>query len=512
MTNQFGQQEDWGAQTWIKGRGYNVYTSADLLRISAEGKDRTTHIVPVEQKYTTIDPLTCVMIYQKCPPVFSVVSSRANRISSLNFHVTPETKIEDRIAFELKNWRSIFVEADRPSPINAGRRYRAYSEIRKVLPEIYIDLSNFDSAIKRWSKRIKNDRLDRCSEIEDFFGHPAPGILWPTFIKQCVQDLLIQGRLAIYKKEVSEAEGSRIGNLFVLPGGSVVPIKGTYVGQLHGYVQLTDGMTQPQLFFQDEIAFAEYMPLSSTSWGINPIDSLINLIATNLLFSERMSNMADGSKPPEKAVVFGEKNPGLDATDPNTMQWLDDPITKDEQRRIENALNRVKRERAILTLTGVGQPMVLDLSKADTIPTELQYQEKIDRYVAMVYNASNQEINQTGGDGTSGRSTSESQERSDNAKGERPIIRILEEMFTRDIIAYRYGFGYRAEWSATRSDEEEVDLAMKKVNSGIWAPNEIRDEMNYDPFPESEFDRPKAAQAGQKSEDALGSIADSLRR
>lgn len=512
MTNQFGSQEDYGAQYGLKGRGYGVYTSADLLRISAVGKDGQQHIVPVEQKYTTIDPLTCLMIFQKCPPIFSVVSSRANRISSLEFHVIPETKVEDRMASELKEWRSIYVEAERPTMLNAGRRLRALQEIRKVLPEIYSDLSNFDTALRRWSKRINGQKLDRCTEIEDFFSHPAPGVLWPDFVKMAVQDLLIQGRLAIYKAPVVESDGSeRVGNIHILPGGSVVPIKGTFVGQLHGYVQLTDGMTQPQIFFQDEIAFAEYCPNSSTSWGINPIDSLINLIATNLLFSERMSNMADGSKPPDKAIVFGEKNPGLDNMDPNLF-GMDDPISKDEQRRIENKMNRVKREAAIMTLTGVGTPVVLDLSKADTIPTELQYQEKIDRYVAMVYNASNQEINQTGGDGTSGRSTSEAQERADNSKGERPIIRILEELLTRDIIPYRYGFGYRAEWAATRSDAEEIDLASKKVSSGIYSVNEVRDELKKDPFAGEQFDTPKTAQPGEKTEASLGSIAESLKR
>jgi hypothetical protein len=96
--------------------------------------------------------------------------------------------------------------------------------------------------------------------------------------------------------------------------------------------------------------------------------------------------------------VFGS---GLD--DDSSM-----PVNKNEQKRVETVINEA-RKGAIRTLTGIGKPLVLDVSRSDTMQTQIERQRQIREEVALVYNMSNMEVNLTGSEDTSGRAVSESQ-------------------------------------------------------------------------------------------------------
>lgn len=495
------------ASRMTSSRGYRSYASFRDIGVTGYDQQGEAHNVRIEQMWGELDPLTKLQIYQKCPPVFAVVSGRANRISSLEFSIMPFKKIEDQIAYELKCKRDHFNDIDATNFYAFGQRAKLFAEMSKMLPHLRPDLSNFDRELYQWSKRIKGEVADKCNEIKDFFMQPSRGVQWSEFIKQCTVDLLVHGRLAIYKQQLKGVLGSRLGGIIPLPGGSVYPVKGEYVGEFLGYVQMVDGFKEPQLFHTDEVCFMQYLPNSGVANGLSPIDSLLNLVSENLLFSEMMARYADGSKPPEKAVVFGEPANGFGFGDTGGYT---DPIDKGEQRRIENKLNRIKREAGVAILTGIGTPMVLDLTRADTLASQMQRQEQIDRSVAMVYNSSNMEINQTGGDGTSGRSTSETQERAENQKAIRSTIVIFEEKFTHEIIPQAFGYGYYMQFSSPRSDEEKVNLAKLKKDSGLFSTNEIRvEDFNRDPYG-PEYDLPQAAAPQQQQTDALMSIANKL--
>ncbi len=84
------------------------------------------------------------------------------------------------------------------------------------------------------------------------------------------------------------------------------------------------------------------------------------------------------------------------------------PVNKNEQKRVETVINEA-RKGAIRTLTGIGKPLVLDVSRSDTMQTQIERQRQIREEVALVYNMSNMEVNLTGSEDTSGRAVSESQ-------------------------------------------------------------------------------------------------------
>lgn len=494
-----------------QGRGYQSYNENRAVQTSAIDKSGDLHSIEIEQQWTQLDPITMLSIYQKCAPVFAVVTSRVNRIASLDFRIIPDTKVEDRIAANLKDHRNMFEEYSSQEFADFGKRLRIYVEIKRVLPDVFPDLSNFDSQLLRWSQSIKHYKNDRTNEIHDFLSQPAPGFYWTDYIKELSQDALVHGRWAVYKQPIRSIVGkSRVNSLYPLPGGTVVPIKGEFVGELHGYAQITDGLQAPQLFFRDEVSFSRYMPNSAVLNGMTPLDALVNLVAENLLFNRLMADYADGSQRPDKMVVFGEPANGMDLTDAANIP---DPLDKAEQRRIENKLNRIKREAGVAILSGVGTPIVLDLTKADTLAAQQARQDYINKCVAMVYNASQAEINETGGDGTSGRSTSESQERSDNTKGVRPMLRSFEEIHTHDIIPSIFGYGYQLEFDSPRSDEEQIALAKMKIDSGLFSRNEIRTgDFNVDPIRDPAFDVPQGAQPAQQTADAMQAIASSMSR
>lgn len=493
-------------------RGLSIYTLSDLISVSAKDKNDKIQNVNYEAQWSSLDPLTALSIYQRCAPVFAVVSKRANAISALEWHIEPATKQEDKIVEGLKNAREIMMEYNQDDYFSLGKRIKCFQDIKHYLPDCFPDLSNFNSSLNRWYKQVRSARQDRCKEIEEFFYQPNPQTLWPDFIKSFVVDLHIQGRVAIYKEASGTAEHDRVTNLYVMPGGTVVPIKGRHIGEMHGYVQMVDTVDMPILFFQDEICFATYMPNSALNYGMNPLDALINLVSENLLFNALAASMADGTKPPEKAIVFGDKNPNIDI-ESALNGALDDPIDRQEQRRIESKLNKMKREAGIALITGQGTPIVLDLSRADTFPTQMARQDQINKYVAMVYGATQAEVNETGSDGTSGRSVSETQERSENAKGVRPVIRNIEEIFTRKIIPFRFGFGYEMVFVSSRSDEEQVALAKSKKDSGIFSVNEIRvKDFNEDPIEDPAFDLPQGQTTEQQNSDTMGAIAASLKK
>ncbi len=495
-----------------KGRGYQAYNEYRAVQTSAVDKSGEIHSIEIEQQWTQLDPLTMLSIYQKCAPVFAVVTSRVNRIAALDFRIIPNTKIEDKIAANLKDCRNMFEEYSRDNYASLGKKLKIFVEIKRVLPDVFPDLSNFDAQLMRWSQAIKHQKNDRSNEIHDFLSQPAPGVYWTDYIKELSQDALVHGRWAVYKQPLQDLLGrTRIHSLYPLPGGTVVPIKGDFVGELHGYAQITDGLQQPQLFYRDEISFGRYMPNSAILNGLTPIDALVNLTAENMLFNRLMAEYADGSNRPDKVLVFGEPANGLDFESADGK--ISDPLDKGEQRRIENKLNRIKREAGVAILSGVGTPIVMDLTRADTLAAQQARQDYINKCVAMVYNASQAEINETGGDGTSGRSTSESQERADNAKGVRPMLRNFEEVHTHDIIPSIFGYGYAMEFDSPRSDEEQIALAKMKVDSGLFSRNEVRvGDFNVDPIRDPSFDIPQGAQPAQQGAEALQAIAANISR
>lgn len=468
-----------------KGRGINVYSFTELMTSLGTKKDGTRGSAKYQLPLFTLSLDERTDIFRYCSPVFGVVTSRMNRISGLNFIITPDKKDEDKIANFMKNCNAVYKEYEkRPEFKYQIARGRLRMEVMNQLPDVLPDLSNFNSALLRWKRQLQSEKQDRAQEIQDWLAHPNVQDSWSTFVKKWVFDFMVHGASVVYKEVIEK----QIENFYLLPSGTVLPVRSEYVGGMGAYIQLIAGF-EPQLFFQDEVSYATNVPISTRSYGAVPLEALTNKVAETLLFDRLMAEQADGTKPPEKVVIFGDVSP-FGGTIGEFKEDFSVPADKESQRRIELKLSEAKKG-AIATLTGVGHPIVLDMTRENTMGIQIERQKIIREEVALVFNMSNMEVNLTGSEDTSGRNTSESQERIELGKGIAPIVSQLEECMNHDIIPFRFGSGYKIELQPSKDSMGEITKWRDMLQSGLYAVNEIRtDFMNEPPFKGEQFDAP----------------------
>ena len=441
----------------IRKRGLNIYTMAEVVGVVGRAKDGTLVQGTIEVPLFGLSIYDRIALAQKVDSVFGVVTGRSNRISGLEWTVTKESKQEDKIEEGLKMAKQIYDEyaTDGRSPKNIIVRGRMVRQISSVLPDVLPDLSNFSQSMMRWRKRIQMRNTDESQQIIDWLHEPNSEDDFEDFLKKWVGDLMIHGGDAIYKEYVS----GRLENLYHLPGGSTIPLRERFVGPQRMFIQAMPGL-DPKVYFTDEITWSSYFPQSGIGYGLIPLEALVNKLAETLFFDQRAAEMADGTVPPEKVVIFGENTPFGDLTGEEALQV---PLSEHEATRLEVLLNQPRKD-AIRVLSGVGQPTTLDLSRADTFNYQAQRQKDIREACAFVYNMSNMEINATGSGDTSGRSTSEAQADIEKEKGIYPMVKIIENKLNREMINLRFGSGYLFEFKSGLTDEQQVDMEIGRAH------------------------------------------------
>jgi hypothetical protein len=472
-------------------RGMQIVHFSQFYPVS--GKDKNGNIVTgnVEYPFYHISPDERIEIFRLCSTVFSLVSGRMNRVSAMDWDVVSEHQIEDEIAYNLKSLYEHYRELKRdPNIAIVIARSRILAKLKTELPELLNDGSNFEACLLRWKRRIQFNSKSKCEEVEHWLEQPNIHMNFEEFRKAYVLDALVHGNVAVFKQNNTQTK--LLENFYMLAGGTVNPLRTRYVGGFEAYVQQVNGI-EPQIYFSDECSFHAYVPSSVRSYGFVPLESLINKVSEAMFFDRLMSDQADGTKPPEKVVVFGDKS-SLDPVDTMMGQL---PMNPEEQKRIETIMNEVKKT-AIRTLSGVGQPMVLDLSKENTMAVQMQRQDQLDRHIAMVFNASNNEINQTGSDGTSGRATSETNADIDQGKGIMPNVVMFESFINKDILPFRFGSGFKFKFKHEKDQMAEMTKLQAMMQSGLYSVNEIRvKELNESPFEGDQFDLPTNSQPAQ---------------
>ena len=467
-------------------RGLNVYTLSDLMGVS--GRDKHGHQLQgqVEVPMFTLSVKDRIEIFAKTTTLQGVVTGRSKRISGLDWRVTHKGREEDRIVEELKEYKEIFDEFQGSTEL---KHLVAMSKMRTLIQEeltdVLPDLSNFNNALRRYKHRNARNHEDQSTEIEEWLKTPNIHDSFEQFIEKSVTDLMIHGTLGVFKEWLNE----RIDNIYPLPGGTIFPFRSAQVGGPHAFFQMVPGI-DAKIYFQDEVSFLSYVPASWSSYGIVPLEALINKVAESLLFDKRAADQADGTRPPEKIVVFGKNATPFGSV---TSEGFDMPMDENEQKRIETKLAELRKE-AIVTLSGVGTPLVLDISKSDTFSAQQTRQDKILRDMALIYNMSNMEVNLSGGEFTSGKETSETQRDIEQEKGIKPILLSLQNMFNREILPYRFGFDYEFKFEVESSEDEQIERDAKKFQSGSYDVNQIREDRGDDIYPEDEFNRPQGGQ------------------
>ena len=468
-------------------RGYNVYTLSQLLSITGQTKSGERLTASYDQSIFYLNYDERIQIFRLCTPVHAVVMNRMNVISALDFDIIPDKKQEDKIAEQLKNYRDFFKEVEKQTDEKyIIARGKIYNEIIQVLPDCLPDLSNFDKSLLRWKKRIQSQTSEDANWIKQWILQPNINDRYEEFVKKLVFDLLIHGNFAVYK----ECTNGQIENIYCLPGGTVIPLKNKFVGGANAYVQVTNRMDDPQIYFADELAYANYIPNTARAYGFIPLEALINKIAETMLFDRLMADQADGTKPPEKMIVITEDSPFGDLNKEFTV-----PLDPDEQQRIEAKVNTPKKN-AIMTFSG-NTVQVVDLSRENTMPIQMQRQKDIREEVGLIFQATSMEMNLAGSDNVSGRSTADAQREIYNSRGVNPIIKIIEMVYNRDILPFRFGTGWKLEYKPGKNELEDMEILQRKVNTGLFAVNELRvNELNEMPFPDPQFDVPPSQGAG----------------
>ena len=464
------------------GRGYQVYTMSQLMGITGNAQDGSRITGYYEQPIFYLSLEERISIFRLCSPVFSVITSRMNRISGMDWNIVSDKQQEDKIYERLRDIKQVCDEyketVELPYQI---ARQRLIQEIRTTLPDVLPDLSNFQSALIRWKRRIQTQSTDSADWVKEWVMQPNITDKFVDFTKKQIMDLMVHGAMSVYK----EVSNGKIENIYTLPGGTVLPLKNVFAGGVQGYVQIMLGY-EPQIFYGNELAYASYIPTTARSHGFIPLEALINKISESLLFDKLMADQADGTKMPEKMVIISNASP-FGSMD----KEFNIPIDGAEQHRVEKKLNTPQKG-AIMTFTG-NNATVVDLSRENTMSIQMQRQKDIREEVGMVFQATPMEMSLAGGDNTSGRSTSEAQSEIYHSAGVLPIVKILESFWNYDILPFRFGTGYKLEFSVEKSEREEMEALKAKMDTGVYSINEVRtDDLNLDPFPDAKFDVPQA--------------------
>ncbi len=469
----------------LSGRGINVYNVSELQ--GYVGRDKQGEMISgyTERPMFTLSLQERMEMFNRTTTLQGVITGRAKRISGLNWKVSRKTQDNDRVISTLGEFKEIYDEASAdPTDIKMlVIKYKMKQNILAKLPDIFDDLSNFDSALRRLKKRQNRSDEDQSTVIEEWLKQPNINDTFSQMMHKWVVDLMVHGSTAIYK----EYSGSDLSNFYILPGGTVFPFRDMHVGGVSAYFQIIPSM-ESQVYFNDEIAFSSYISTSWSSYGICPLEALINKVAETLLFDRRSADQADGTRPPEKLIIFGKTpSPFGNLTSSGEFDMPLDPL---EQKRIETRVNTARKE-AIATLTGVGTPTVMDISKSDTFSAQQARQDKLLRDMALIYNMSNMEVNLAGGEFTSGKETSDSQKEIDQEKGVSPMLKSIESIINREIIPFRFGYDYEFKFDVEPSETEQVELEQKKMQTGTYTVNEIREKRGDDVFTDPKYDEPQ---------------------
>lgn len=479
---EYGGLIGWRPEGNKHARGINIYNLSELQGVS--GRSESGRIIPgtIQRPLFLLSVNDRIEIFKRSSMLQGVVTSRAKRVSALNWKITRKDREYDNLIHEVKEAKEIFDEFTDQDIKSYTVRYMAHQKITSNIPGVKDDLSNFDSALRRYRKQIMRSNENKATEIEAWIDQPSMGVSFADFRHAYVIDLMIHGGASMYKQYAED----RMDNFYLLPGGTIFPYRQMHIGGPEIYFQIIPTF-EPKAYFANEVSYVRYIPVSWQTLGELPLEALVNKIAESILFDKRAADQADGTKPPEKAVAFGKS--------PSPMGGLTDdlfelPMDKAEQKRIETKLNEARRE-AIVTISGLGHPAVIDLSKSDTFGAQQTRQDKLLRDVALIYNMTNMEVNLAGGEFTSGKETSDVQKEIEQEKGIGPIVKAFEHFMNNDILPFRYGYEYKFEFDVGLSEQEQVELEQQKMGTGTYSANEIREDRGDDSWPEDEYNRPK---------------------
>lgn len=470
-------------------RGINVQAKGDVVGASGRMLDGSISREPIQPPYFSLTPLERDEIVKQNSYVQGIITGRMHRISGIDWIVEPTGRMEEDFIDAMRMRFQLYEEYKNvPELKYKVASIRQSSILRENLIDLLPDMSNFKSALRRWRLKYKHQVRTSSAQVEDWINRANDQVDFEEFQKKWVYDLMAHGASSIFW----DTQAPNIQKTFyMLPGGSVMQIRHPYAGPGVAWVQMVAGY-ETKIYLENEMIYDTYIPTSSRTYGVVPLDALVNKVAESLMFDRMSAERADGTRPPEKMVVFGEQSPipGFGGNNPDSFSI---PLPTDQMGKLEQKIN-TERQNAIAVISGVGTPQILDLSRADTFAAQNERQTRLLKDIALVFNVSNNEINETGAEGSSGRAVSESLERVDKEKGTGPIIRVIDKTMTKKVLTRKFGDNWIFKHKGALSELEEVELDAKKLSSSTYSVNEIREARGEDPFSGEEFNKPSNAQ------------------
>jgi hypothetical protein len=465
-------------------RGINIYSPSQVFDLLSVDQNGNRQEVTIEYPFSYLSIDQRVQIFRVADPVFGIVAGRMRRIASIDFSVEKDRTEMDKMFDQVSSAYEVYGEFSGYQDakyIVAAREIAA--NITKVVPDLLPDLSNFSSAFRRYRKHCKAQATSSADEIKEWMMEPNNGVTWEQYIQKVVFDLHIHGASATYKNNLD----GRLENFDTLPGGTVFKQKNPYFGAGDCYVQNVPGF-EPQLFYQNEVMYEDYLTTSYSNTPMLPLEALINKMIEYMLFDKLMADQADGTKPPNKAmIVTNPNNPFGDLEDNESVY----PIDRAEQDRIQAKVNDPIKH-GIVTLTGNRVTMV-DLTREKTMETQNLRQKDIKEAVAVVYNASNMEMNLTGSDQTSGRQTAVVQLELATGMGLAPTMINIQQKMNTDIIPYRAGPSFKMKFDIGRDEMQQRQIDALALANGEITKNEIREREGKPVFEGEQYNLPQEA-------------------
>lgn len=468
----------------FQGDGFSIYNYGSMLPITGTTREGSKEQVKIDygSVFYTLSPWEKEEVFRKCHSVFTAVTQQAQLFSAMSYTINPSHKIEDKIVEDIKKAEHHLRWAN-----NTSEWIKYALEINKYLKPYSLrfdtdnfKILNFDEALLWFRKDIRRAVIESSQQVADWVYHPYDGTQYQDFAKEYLQAMKIHGANAILTPS-QQFDGYRL-----YPAGSVFEVPQVYMADTNKrlYIQMPYAMNgwssqqDSRILTSDFVSFGQYIPSTSTSQGMTPLDALVTLVTTELNTDLMIMEESNFEKPPQWVVFVVDD--GFDV--PNSIGAFE-KVDMAEIERTEEALNAKKKDKAVKVLKSMGkQATPINIGKEAIIPTLQAQLEKIESIVYRAFGSTPNEQGQQDGSALA-KGNSEAQRTLYYSQAINPVAKALENQMTYEVIKNKFGcktkylpnqFPYwQFELQVHESDMEKYDKAQKAMTLPMTL-NEIR--------------------------------------
>jgi len=292
----------------FQGDGWAIYNYGSMLPLTGTTRDGSKEQVKLDygSVFYTLSPWEKEEVFRKCHSVFTAVTQQAQLFSAMSYTINPSHKIEDKIVEDIRKAEHHLRWAN-----NTSEWIKYALEINKYLKPYSLrfdtdsfKILNFDEALLWFRKDIRRAVIESSQQVADWVYHPYDGTQYQDFAKEYLQAMKIHGANAILTPS-QQFDGYRL-----YPAGSVFEVPQVYMADTNKrlYIQMPYAMNgwssqqDSRILTSDFVSFGQYIPSTSTSQGMCPLDALVTLVTTELNTDLMIMEESNFEKPPQWVV------------------------------------------------------------------------------------------------------------------------------------------------------------------------------------------------------------------